>query len=203
MIKDYKPNSHRSKEERSEVAGEKRANPVVKKGSVNVKTNNARKFADIFVSGDVDNVKDYLLNDVVFPALKKLLFDSIKDGAEMLIFGKTGRGSRTSSSNYVSYRSYSDPRDRDYNNRDNRSSNRFNYENLVFDSKGEAEAVLAQMCDILAEYKIVRVLDLYDMCQMTPPYTSQNYGWTNLDRAETIRVRDGYALKLPKAMPID
>ena len=203
MIQNYKPNSHRSKEERHESAGEKRANPVVKKGAVNVKPNNARKFADMFVSGDIDNVKDYLLNDVVFPALKKLLFDSIKDGAEMLIFGKTGRGGRSSSnSNYVSYRSYSDSRDRDYN-RDSRSTNRFNYEDLVFTSKGEAEAVLAKMCDILAEYKIVRVLDLYDLCEMTPPYTSQNYGWTNLDRAESIRVRDGYALKLPKAMPID
>lgn len=201
MMQNYKPNSHRSKEEQSGSTGEKRANPVVKKGAVKVRTNNTRKFADVFVSGDIDNVKDYLLNDVVFPALKKLLFDSIKDGAEMLIFGKTGRGSRTSTTNYVSY-NYTGSRDRDYS-RDNRSSNRFDFENLVFDSKGEAEAVLTEMHAILAEYKIVRVLDLYDMCQRTPPYTSQNYGWTNLDRAETVRVREGYILKLPKAMPID
>ena len=41
------------------------------------------------------------------------------------------------------------------------------------------------------------------MADLTSPYTSNKYGWTNIRSAEAVRVRDGYILKLPKAMPID
>ena len=50
---------------------------------------------------------------------------------------------------------------------------------------------------------MVTVADMYDMADVPAPFTSSKYGWTNISRAETKRVRDGYILELPKAMPID
>ena len=34
-------------------------------------------------------------------------------------------------------------------------------------------------------------------------YTDNKYGWTHLRSADVQRVRDGYLLKLPKALPFD
>ena len=60
------------------------------------------------------------------------------------------------------------------------------------------------MIDIMDNYDgVVTVADLYDLADLTQPYTANRYGWTNLRNATTQRVRDGYILKLPRPMPID
>ena len=74
----------------------------------------------------------------------------------------------------------------------------------MFETRGEAEMVREQMLDIIERYGFVTVADVYDMADLTAPYTSNKYGWTNIRNAETMRLRDGgFVLKLPKAMPID
>ena len=58
------------------------------------------------------------------------------------------------------------------------------------------------MDEIMEEYGIVRVADLYDLVGITGDYTDNKYGWTNIRSAEVVRVRDGYKIKMPRAMPI-
>ena len=70
---------------------------------------------------------------------------------------------------------------------------------ITFETRGDAEAVLEQMDDVIDRYGIVTVADMYDMADLTAPYTSNKYGWTSINSAEVVRVRDGYILKLPKA----
>ena len=66
------------------------------------------------------------------------------------------------------------------------------------------EEVLDKMFELLDTYQFVSVADLYDLVGVTGNYTDNKYGWTNLRGAEPVRMRDGgYALKLPKAYPID
>ena len=55
----------------------------------------------------------------------------------------------------------------------------------------------------LDQYGVVKVADMYDAAGLTAPFTANKYGWTSLRNAETVRVRDGYIIKLPKAMPLD
>ena len=59
------------------------------------------------------------------------------------------------------------------------------------------------MCELIDTYQMVKVADLYDLVGISCDYTANNYGWTNLRNASVERVRDGYILKLPKALPID
>ena len=59
------------------------------------------------------------------------------------------------------------------------------------------------MHDAIARYGIVTVADLYDMAGLTAPYTSQKYGWMSVNGVNVVRTRDGYVLKLPRAVPID
>ena len=50
---------------------------------------------------------------------------------------------------------------------------------------------------------MVSVADLYDLVGISGNYTDNKYGWTNLRNSDVQRVRDGYLLKLPKALPFD
>ena len=59
------------------------------------------------------------------------------------------------------------------------------------------------MSDLIETYESVSVADLYDLVGKPCNYTDNKYGWTNIRNVEPVRVRDGYILKLPKAMPID
>lgn len=210
-MKEYQPNSHRSKETQAvEPVREKKIEKVVT-GKVQTRENKGRKFADIFISEDAANVKSYILMDVLVPAFKKLVSDIVTDGIDMILYGGTGRssGNRKSSGSNISYRSYYD------NRRDDRRDNydtydprrRFEYREITYASRGDAEAVRRQMLDTIRRYGMVTVADMYDMSGETAPYTSCDYGWMNeraIETAETVRVRDGrYVLNLPKATPID
>lgn len=200
-MNNYKPNSHAYKEGRTAGPGEKKVEKVVK-GKVNTRKRN--KFADIFISEDVNNVKSYIVMDVLIPAAKKLLSEIVTDSIDMILFGESGRSKkRSGSSPYVSYNRYSDRERRD-DRRSVNSRSRFDYDDILFESRGDAEAVLDQMYNILENYDVVTVADVYDMADRTAPYTSNRFGWTNLRNAEVVRVRGGdYMIKLPKAMAID
>lgn len=199
---DYKPNSHKYKERQTETE-EKRATKVIAGKAKTKKKNEIRKITDTFVAEDARNIGSTLMMDILVPAIKKTISDMIANGVDMLFWGEAGHSSRKrSSSDYVSYRSYSDRSDRD--RRETRARSGFDFDDIVFGSRGDAEATLDQLNDILEAYGVVRVLDLYDSVELTAPYTANRYGWTSLRNAEVVRVRGGdYIIKLPRAMVID
>lgn len=204
----YTPNSHKYKEQQKVAANseEKRIQKVVK-NPVKIKQNEARKLADIFISEDISNVKNYIFMDVIVPAIKKAIYDVVTNGIDMFLYGGTGKGRPSSSGNKVNYRTYYDQKNGNsvtYRGSENTSSRSgFEYDDIVFNNRGEAEAAKQQMQDIIGRYGIVTVGDLYEMVNETAPYTAQKYGWMDVSGAETVRVRDGYKLKLPRAVPID
>lgn len=173
-------------------------------GNVKVKKNEIRKFTDIFIAEDIDTVKDYVVNDLVVPTCKNLFVDLIQNSVEMLVLGgrRGGSGHRTTADR-VSYRDYGSYSRDDRRVSTGRTRNNFDYEDFEFDYRRDAETVLDQMDDIIRRYGLVRVSDLYDMCDRTAPHTAHNYGWTSMNRAEVIKTRSGYALKLPRASAID
>ena len=61
----------------------------------------------------------------------------------------------------------------------------------------------SRMDELMDTYGLVRVADLYDLVGITGNYTDNKYGWTNIRNAEIVRVRDGYMIKMPRAVPID
>lgn len=196
----YKPNSYKSKQERAQA--EKKEIKKVVKGPVKTrKKSSFHKLSDVFISEDANNVKSYVFMDVLVPTIKKAIVDIVSDGTNMIFFGEKDRRKSGSSTSYVSYGSYSD-RDRRGSNDEIRSRTGYSYDDIVIPTRGEAEEVLLQMEDLIDTYDVVSVADLYDLVGKESRYTDNHYGWTNIRNAEPIRVRDGYILKLPKAMPI-
>lgn len=203
---EYKPNSHKYKAEQAAKQNEQHKKKIEKVVSGTAKTkkkSEMSKFKDIFLSEDVSNVKSYVLMDVLIPAMKKTILDIITTGADMILYGDA-RGSRQRApSERVSYR-------RCYDQRDDRSIDRvrtrtgYSYDDIILTNRGEAEEVLSRMDELIDQYGVVSVGDLYDLVGITGTYTDQKYGWTNIRTAEPQRLRDGgYMLKLPKALPID
>lgn len=176
-------------------------------GSVKVKKKNGvTKFADNFISEDIHNVKSYVITDVLIPSVKRAISEMVTNGIDMILYGSTGGRSKRSSADRVSYRNYYDRRDDDRyrdRDRDRVRTSAYSFDDIVLDSRGEAEEVLARMDELIDQYGVVSVADLYDLVGVTGNYTDNKYGWTNIRNAEPIRVRDGYMLRLPKALPIN
>lgn len=199
-MENYRSNSHKSREAARQE--EKKVEKVIS-GSASVqKKSELRRFADIFVSEDAGDVKDYLIWDILVPSIRRGLHDMITSVADM-VFGK-GRtaGSATGGASRVNYRAYYEPETR---SRPGQTVTRTGYafDDVVVDSRGDAETVLQQMDDLIANYGLVSVADLYDLVGINGSYTDNRYGWTNIASAKVVRVPNGYMLKLPKVMPLD
>lgn len=200
---EYKPNSHRSKEEKN-LPAEKKVNKVVT-GKVTTKKNPTRKLKDTFISDEIHNVKDYIFLDVLIPAAKKAISDIVTNGIDMILYGETGHTKKKSGASTVSYRNYYDRRDdRDRYSSSSRSRVGYDFDDIVLESRSEAEEVIQRMDELIDTYGIVSVADMYDLVGLTCNYTDNKYGWTNIRNAEAVRLRDGgWVIKMPKALPIE
>ena len=199
-MSEYKPNSHKVK---AEAKKEDKKIEKVATGKVRTKKKTgANKFADVFITEDISNVKDYIIYDVLLPAAKKTISEIVSNGIDMMLYGETRSKSKSRGSK-VSYSKYYEDRDDDYR----RSSRRsrvlgYDYEDVILESRREAEEVLNRMEDLIDTYGVVSVADLYDLVGISGNYTDNKYGWTNLRTAGIERTRDGYLIVLPKVKPL-
>ena len=194
-MENYEPNSHKSKEERKEALPEKKVEKIVNGSVKSKKKNGVQKIASVFVPEDVENVKTYIIEDIVVPAVKDIILDAVR-----VFLGIDKRSGKGSAASKVAYRSCYD-KDRQKNSVA-RTRVGYDYDDIL-DNRGEAEEVLTRMDELIDEYGLVSVADLYDLVGVTGNYTDNKYGWTDIRSASVVRVRDGYMIKLPKALPIN
>lgn len=204
-MEDYKPNSHKYRErtgppataEDSAVKREK-----VTSGKVSTKKQPlTRKITDELISSDAVRIKNYVLYDIAIPAFKKLLVDAICNSAEMMFFGDTKGRSRSNNSSSgarrIPYNSlYDDTRAR----RPVATRIGYEFDEVQFESRADAEMVLDQMCREIESYDMVSVAAMYDFAGVDiTRHTDWNYGWTSLRDAEVRRSGNGYYyLQLPR-----
>lgn len=209
----YPSNSHKSKQETPEEPkpdpSKKVINTEVRRG----KKTFGDKFKEVFIGEDAQSVGSYILFDIAIPAFKNFIYDSLTQGAEQTLFGR-GNGGRSSSrsggSNYPSgrsgYTAYNkmyrddrrgeDPYDRHI---DRRARSTHDFDTIIIETRGEAEAVLDRLTFTIDEYDVAKVADLYDAVGITPSFQDNKWGWTNLSQASVRRARGGgYMLNLPR-----
>ncbi len=197
MAEEYKSNSHRSKEQENalpEKRTEKVTNGVVKQR----KKTGLSRAADTFLPGDVNSVKSYILMDVLVPSIKRAISDIVCNGINMLL-GEPNRSRNGNNGTKVSYRSYYQDRDDKPTYNRPRAQAQYSYDDIIFDNRGDAEAVLDRMEELLDRFDVVSVADLFDLAGISCQYTDNKYGWTDLRSAHVERVRDGYIISLPRA----
>ena len=78
------------------------------------------------------------------------------------------------------------------------------FDDVYFDSRGEAELVRDGMLEALDVYKQVTVADFYDLAGVTTEFTDNKFGWVDLRGIEVRRSpRYGYYIVLPKCIPLE
>ena len=194
------------KEHKKVVTG----NPTLKKKSV------GKRIKETFVTEDLGDITRYLLEDIIIPTVKDCISDAVSSAVDMALFGSP-RKTKTlkSNSGFTSYSNfYNKGSQTQYNQKDTQKVSRTNVdiEHILFSdadysrsgqAKQEAENVLFRLNDLLLEYQIASLSDLYDAIGVTSQYTDEKWGWKDLSKAGIKRVKEGYILVLPKPIPLD
>lgn len=202
----YPANSHKSREEKNKP---EKLDKVVKGVVTTRKKSFGKKFFETFVGDDVNDVGSYILYDLLIPAAKSTLTDIIQSIPEMIFYNGEKRSSRItrdrgrSTINYGGF-SASSNRKEDRREVSQRNRARFNFDEIILETRGEAENVLNCLADLTIDYGQATVADLYDLVGVTSNYTDRNYGWRDLGGASTTRSRHGgYMLVLPRTELVD
>lgn len=205
-MEEFKSNSHKTREE---TPTERKKVEKVIRGNVKTKKKSSIKsVAEVFMPEDVDSVKSHIIFEVIVPALKDTFYDAVTSGLSMLL-GGNGRGSNysggSSSRSRESYSSYyNKSSNRGGRTTDNARGSRYKYDDIIFDTRGEAEEVLDVLCGLIEEYGMVNLTDLYDSVGMPANYTDEKYGWCDLRTATVNGSRtNGYIIKFPRIMLLD
>lgn len=195
-------NSHKSREEQYHKP-EKDLSPVVSKPATTKKKSGIVKLADVFMPEDVASVKSYIIGDVIIPKIKNMLHDI---GAEAWdsFWGISGRSTGTSASRvrFVDYNKMSKPNE---TREHPRQRTNLDYEDIIFNTRGDAEMVLDRMGELCDQYDFVSVDDIYRLSDApNDNWALAKIGWHDISGAKVvIRSGGGYSIKLPRPMPLD
>lgn len=182
----------------------RKVNKVVEGKVTTRKPSIAKKAASAFLAEDINNVKSYIIFDVLIPAAKDMVISSV----EMLLWGSTSnrrRGSYNGNVQRTDYSSYSyKPRTNggDRRDRSDRGSMR-DLDDIVLERRDAAEAVIGELESQIADYGRASVADLYDALGITGDFPSHKWGWKEGAEFGIQRVRDGYLLILPRIVVLD
>lgn len=158
----------------------------------------AGKIFSEFITCDLKTVAESAVNDILVPYAKDAILDMLHDSIDMLFNGgSTRRGHTSKTPTYVSYNSYYRQETKDSERRPDRRAG-YDFKEVLFKTRIEAEEVVERMYDILETDGNVTVADFYSLAGIRSAYTDETYGWVNLRSCTVQKVRDGYTINLPK-----
>lgn len=197
---DYKSNSIKNRNDEKKTVVKK-----VTKGNVSVKKGNkVGGLLGNIITTEAKSVKDYVLHDILIPTIVDTVVNVIKTSVDMTFYGEVRHNKNRSriGGSRISYSDYYDDRRRSSRpeNRSRVSSRGISCEDIEFDTREDANAVLSKMDDVLEQYDSVSMADVFEAAGYTGNGPSdRDYGWRNLRDAAVIRTREGYSLRLPRA----
>lgn len=178
-----------------------------------------KRFAETFLSDQIGNVGDYVVQDVVIPTIKGMIMDivsgigdTIADSLEMALFGTASGRRRRTRNGYgrkeiIDYGSISSYGGRRYGSTERRADPHTrassSIDEIILESGDDAERVISDLVEIVDTYGFATVADLYSLVGWEPNHTDEKWGWTSYGGFSKSRVRDGYMLKVPRPKAID
>jgi hypothetical protein len=175
-----------------------------------------RQFKDTFVGGSGRMAMEYMVTDIVVPAVRDLMFDALQGGLDRLIYGESrirrsyGGGSRSPSSSsydgvgHVNYQGIIQNRSSGGRPLSRQARERHDFGDIILQSREDANDVLDRMFDVLSRYGSVPVSTLYALTGIQSSHTDEKWGWTSLSGARAAKQRNGtFMLDLPEPQPLD
>lgn len=208
MSSEFPPNSAKSKAPphvRPESESKPRVERITSSEPKRRKKGLGRQFKETFIRGDAKTALHFMVFDSFVPTLLDALVEAGQNGIERLILGDSRRKSSASrpgggTIHYNPYNRFSNKDDRPPRpSMTARGRAMHDFEEIVLDNRGEAQAALDQMYEILEKYEVVSVSELYTMVGIRPTHVDTRWGWTDLRGSGVVRIRGGggYLLDLP------
>lgn len=216
MDAQFPGNSKSVRQPKPDPETEKKIESVLTNMAAKKKKSLFKRFADVIIGGDSKSVVHYVMAEVVVPQLKDLLAEATSGGIEKMIYGDARRpgprygGRPAGPTNYTKYTfrgtnpigsATRDPRDRPPNPA--ALPRQFDYDEILLQTRVEAETVLERMYDLVQNYESASIHDLKTLVGWSPSYTDQKWGWMDLQGSLIRRVRDGYMLEFPRPVALD
>lgn len=203
---DYPSNARRTRENPPE---EKKVEAVVTSEVIRRKRSPFAKLAHGFLAEDSGSVVEYVLQEVLLPAARSMIYDMFTQGLERKLFGDSRPRSPAQRTGYTNYstRSTASTGARHIPGSNVTSLSRqqratHDFADIIVATRGEAEDVLDRLRDLIVEYQVATVSDFFDLVNLTGEFTDDKWGWFDLRSASIRPVRGGYMFHLPKTQPI-
>lgn len=199
-------NSHKSKDPKGPPP--KDVKKVISGEVVERKKPLTKRIAETFAGEDARSVGGYILFEVIIPAAKTMISDAVSQGIERMLFGDGYSSRRRSSQGYTPYNrihgsAQTAGRGDERRAISQRGRATHDFKEIVLSTRAEAEEVLDRLSDLISDYDVALVSDLYDLVGITGSFTDDKWGWTSLAGSSVQPVRGGYLLNLPRTQSID
>lgn len=200
-IESFVGNSNKDKE--AKLPAKKEIKKVVKGEVKTRKKPVGKRIIEALLPKEDISVKDYIMFDVIVPCIKDTILDSIS----MVFYGTTSRRDRkfrkANTGTRISYASYYKDDDDRRDRRDPGRRESSSIDDIIFETRAEAQDVLNNLADIIDEYGSASIADFCDLCGVTEEYTDHKYGWTDVSKSTVEAVRGGgFVINLPRARQI-
>ena len=171
-----------------------------------------KKFKTVFFGGDAKTAGNYVIFDVLVPAAKDTIVEAGSQMIERFVFGESRRGGRrgvtrpeAGPTGYVSYNRYAmgGPQREEPRSISRRARAQHDFDEIILNSRQEAEDVIERLFDIVSRYESASVADLYELVGLPSSHTDQKWGWLDIRGSRASRLRGGgYLLDLPEPRPL-
>lgn len=185
--------------------------PVVEEKELKNPMKKPSRFGEVFSHQDRNDIFEFLLSDVVVPALKHMAEDTITKGVHMMLFGDAnapspshrGGGRQNTRYNDIPPRTSARWVDLDFGPGSFERTRRQELNSIDL-TKEEAQDALQEMEEVSRAEGMLSILDYLDILgygQFTEP-SDESYGWTRLMvQQATIersrRTRNAYHIMMP------
>lgn len=192
----------------------KKVQKIVQGKVKQVKRTGTKRFLDSFFGDVGSSFVSFIVHDILITAAKGVVMDVLRGGVERVqdsvdtaLYGDrkrplNHRNNRQKTQSKFSYDKISSNRS-EQRTISAASRSKHNFDDIVLDSRGEAQDVISHLVDLTIDYGQASVNDLYDLVGITGNFTDNKYGWEDLSSASISRTRAGYVLNLPRTIVIN
>lgn len=209
-MQDYQGNSNKDKEERKLKVVDK-----VTDGEIVVpKKSLGKKFRDTFIQTDMKTIRGFLINDVLIPKMRDMIWDAFVRSIGSMVYGTGMHNRQQPGTNHsiISYDKVGSPLSRLSPLSGGLASPRQLGPGMPADParneylvsrKEQAELVLERMGDIIdSGYVAASVADLHQLLGLQYTYVDETWGWKSVNGAQIRQTPNGFIIELPPAIPL-
>lgn len=205
---DYPGNSQKEKKQKTSAPPPKKVESVVTGDVTRRKRSAWFRAKESIISEDTGSVGQYVVLEVLLPAFKNMLSDAVSKGVDALLFGegsriRPSRGDRPGG--HINYTAMARARrvEPAYGVISQRGRAQHDFNDVILQTRGEAEDVLEGLSQLVSQYQVATVQDFYSLVGITGSFTDEKWGWYDLQGSSIRPVRGGYLIVLPRTQPID